>query len=142
MENWIIYGLVASVCFGIQTVIYKYAFQKSGSTPYYAAFMFALGIILTYAVFLLFKPGFSFEWKSGSILFVSGIIWAIGFIAVAIAIAQKADVAKLAPIYNTNTLIAVLLGIMFLHEVPDASHMVRVIGGAVLIVIGAVLVSF
>ncbi|MBI1935187.1 EamA family transporter [Candidatus Woesearchaeota archaeon] len=141
MENWVIYGLIASFCFGIQTIIYKYAYQKSSSTPYYAAFVFALGIVLTYAAFLLFKPNVQFEWKSSSLLFVSGIIWAVGFIAVAVAIAQKADVARLAPIYNTNTLIAVVLGIIFLKEIPDVSQMWRVISGAVMIVIGAVLVS-
>ena len=65
----------------------------------------------------------------------------IGFLAVAVAIAQKADVARLAPIYNANTIIAVLLGIIFLKEIPNASQIFRVVAGAVLIVIGAVLVS-
>ena len=64
-----------------------------------------------------------------------------GIIAVVIAISQKADVARLAPIYNTNTILAVLMGIIFLKEIPDVSQMIRVIGGAVLIVIGAILVS-
>ena len=72
---------------------------------------------------------------------IAGIIWGLGFLAVAIAIAQKADVARLAPIYNTNTLLAVLLGIIFLKEIPDASQIFRVVAGAVLIVTGAVLVS-
>ncbi len=141
MENWIIYGLIASVCFAVQTIIYKVAFQKGTSTPYYASFIFAVGILLTFAVFLLFKPNFSFEWKSSGLLLISGIIWAVGFIAVAIAIAQKADIARLAPIYNTNTLLAVFMGIVFLKEIPDTSQMFRVIAGAVLIVLGAVLVS-
>ena len=141
MENWIIYGLIASLCFAVQTVIYKVAFQKGTSTPYYASFIFAVGIILTFAVFMLFKPDFQFQWKSSSWLLVSGIIWAIGFLAVAVAIAEKADVARLAPIYNTNTLLAVLMGIIFLKEIPDTSQMFRVISGAVLIVIGSILVS-
>ena len=141
MENWIIYGLVASLCFAVQTVLYKFAFQKGSSTPYYASFIFAIGIIVTFAVFMLFNQEFKFEWKSGSLLLVSGIIWAVGFLAVAIAIAQKADIARLAPIYNTNTLLAVILGIIFLKELPDKSQMFRVISGAVLIVIGSILVS-
>ena len=141
MQNWVIYGLIAAVCFGVQTIIYKVAYQKSSFSPYYGSFIFALGIILIFAVFLLFKPSFEFEWKSSSLLFISGIIWGIGFLMVAIAITQKADVARLAPIYNTNTLIAVLLGILLLREIPDASQIFRVISGAVLIVVGAILVS-
>ena len=141
MENWVVYGLIAAVCFGVQTIIYKYAAQKGNLSPYYASFVFALGIILIFAVLLLFKPGFDFEWKSSGMLFASGVIWGIGFIAIAIAISQNADVARLAPIYNTNTLVAVLLGILILHEVPDTTQMFRVIVGAVLIVVGAILVS-
>ena len=141
MPNWIVYGIIAAVCFGVQTALYKAAYQKSNFTPYYGSFVFALGIVLIFGVFLLFKPDFSFELKPNAILFISGIIWGLGFLAIAVAIAQKADVARLAPIYNTNTIITVLLGIIFLKEIPDASQMFRVIAGAVLIVAGAVLVS-
>ena len=135
MQNWVWYGIIAAFCFGIQTVIYKYAAQKGNLSPYYSSFLVALGIVL------LFKPGYSFDWKSNGLLFISGLIWGIGFLAVAIAISQNADVARLAPIYNTNTLITVLLGILILKEVPDATHIFRVVSGAVMIVVGAILVS-
>ena len=141
MENWIFYGIIAAVCFGLNTIIYKVAVQKSNFSPYYGSFMFGLGVILIFGLFLIFKPSFEFELKSNLLLLVSGIIWGIGFLAVAVAIAQKADVARLAPIYNANTIIAVFLGIIFLKEIPDISQIFRVVSGAVLIVIGAVLVS-
>lgn len=141
MPNWIVYGLIASLFFALNTIIYKAAAQKGNFSPYYGSFMFGLGVVLIFGLFLLFKPSFQFEWKSSSLALIAGIIWGLGFIAVAIAIAQKADVARLAPIYNTNTILAVLLGIIFLHEIPDASQMFRVVAGAVLIVAGAVLVS-
>ena len=141
MENWIIYGLLASFCFSVQAVLYKVVYQKSNYTPYFSSFIFGFGILLAFFIFLFFKHGFNFEWKSASLLLISGIIWGIGFIAVAVAIAQKADLARLVPIINTNTLLTVFIGITFLKEIPDASQMWRVIGGAVLIVAGAVLVS-
>ena len=141
MDNWIIYGLIAAVCFGMQTVIFKIAYQKSNFTPYYGSFVFALGIIMIFALFILLKPGFEFEWKSSSLLLVSGVIWGIGFLAIAIAISQKADIARLSPIYNTNTLLTVILGIVFLKEIPDKSQVFRIVSGAILIVIGAILVS-
>ena len=141
MPNWIVYGIIAAFCFGVQTIIYKYAIQKWNLSPYYGSFIFSLGIILIIGLSLLFKPSSQFEWESSSLALIAGIIWGLGFLAVAIAIAQKADIARLAPIYNTNTLLAVLMGMIFLHEIPDKSQMFRVISGAVLIVIGAVLVS-
>ena len=49
--------------------------------------------------------------------------------------------SQLAPIYNANTIIAVILGIILLKEIPNASQMIRIIIGAVMIVVGAVLVS-
>ena len=139
--NWIALGLVAAIFFALNTVIYKVAQQKGNFSPYYGIMMFSIGIIIVAGIFFFIKPSFEFEWKSSGLAIIAGAVWAIGMIAVAIAISQKADVARLAPIYNTNTILAVLMGIIFLKEIPDASQMIRVIGGAVLIVIGAILVS-
>ena len=141
MPNWIVYGLVAAVFFALNTIIYKVAQQKGNFSPYYGTFMFGVGIVLIFGIFLFFNQSFEFEWKSSGLALVSGMVWALGFLAVAVAIAQKADVARLAPIYNTNTLLVVIMGIIFLHELPDKSQMFRVVAGAVLIVIGAILVS-
>jgi len=141
MQNYVVYGLVASFFFALNVIIYKIASQKGNFSPYYGSFMFGLGVILIFGLFLLFKPGFEFEWKSSSLALIAGVIWALGFLAVAIAIAQKADIARLAPIYSTNTILAVLLGIFFLKEIPNTSQIYRIIAGAVLIVIGLVLAS-
>ena len=141
MENWIWYGLISAVCFGVNTIVYKMASQKSAFSPYYGFFVFSLGILLVSGTFLLFKPSNNFEWKSTSMIFLAGIIWAIGFFAIAFAISKNFEISKLAPIYNTNTIIAVLLGIFLLKEIPNSTQIIKVIGGAVLIVLGAILVS-
>ncbi|MEK6828049.1 MAG: GRP family sugar transporter, partial [Nanoarchaeota archaeon] len=125
----------------LNVIIYKVAQQKGNFSPYYGSFMFGIGVILIFGLFLLFKPGFEFEWKSSGLALIAGIVWALGFLAVAVAIAQKADIARLAPIYSTNTILAVLLGIFFLKEIPNTSQIYRIIAGAVLIVIGLVLAS-
>lgn len=141
MPNWIFYGLIAFVCFAVNTVIFKIAQQRGNFSPYYGALLFGIGAIFLFGLFFIFKPSFSLGWKSSGLVIIAGMIWAIGFLSIAVAIAQNADVARLAPIYNANTLLVVLLGIIFLKEIPDASQIFRVIAGAVLIVIGAVLVS-
>ena len=141
MQSWIIYGLIAAFFFGLNTILYKAAQQKGNFSPYYGLLMFGIGTMIVLVAFFLFKPSFEFECKSSGLAIIAGAVWAVGMIMVAIAISQKADIARLAPIYNINTILAVLMGIIFLKEIPDASQMIRVIGGAVLIVIGAILVS-
>ncbi len=141
MVNWIVYGIIASIFFALNAIVYKVAAQKGNFSPYYGSFMFGLGVVLICGLFLLFKPSFEFEWKSSGLALIAGMIWGLGLLAVAIAIAKGGDIARLAPIYNTNTILAVLLAIIFLKEIPDVSQIFRIIAGAVLIVVGAVLVS-
>ena len=141
MQNWVVYGIIAAVCFGVTNILFKVAQQKGSLSPYYLSFLIALGAVLVSGLFLAFNPDFQFELKSNSLALAAGMLWAIGMLAVAVAIVQKADIARLAPIFNANTLVTVLLGIIFLKELPDISQMFRVVAGAILIVVGAVLVS-
>src|SRR3990167_1551069 len=141
MQSWVFYGIVAAICFGINTILYKIASQKGNFSPAFGSLVFGIGILIAFLVYFFAKPSLQFEWKSTILAIAAGIIWAIGFLAIAIAISQKGEVAKLAPLYNANTIIAVILGIVLLKEVPDTSQMWRVVAGAVMIVVGAVLVS-
>lgn len=72
---------------------------------------------------------------------LTGVLWAVGMIFTFMAFSSGAEAAKLVPIYNTNTLIAVFLGLIFLHELPAPDQRFKVISGALLIVIGSILVS-
>src|SRR3989344_8395353 len=141
MQSWVFCGIVAAVCFGVNTIIFKIAMQKGNLNPAYASLAFGVGILFAFFLYYFAKPSLQFEWKSTLLAVVAGIVWAIGFLAIAIAISQKGEVARLAPLYNANTIIAVILGIVLLKEVPDMSQMWRVVAGAVMIVVGAVLVS-
>ena len=141
MESWIFYGIVAAICFGLNTIIFKIAIQKGNLNPAYASLIFGTGILITFLFYYFAKPNLQFEWKSTLLAVIAGVIWAVGFLAIAVAIANKGNVAQLAPIYNANTIIAVILGIFLLKEIPDMSQMIRIIIGALMIVAGAVLVS-
>ncbi|MBI3035151.1 EamA family transporter [Candidatus Woesearchaeota archaeon] len=141
MESWVFYGIVAAICFGINTVIFKIAIQKGNLNPAYASLIFGVGISTVFLFYYFAKPNLQFELKSTLLALIAGVIWAIGFLAIAVAIANKGNVAQLAPIYNANTIIAVILGIILLKEVPNMSQMIRIIIGTLMIVGGAVLVS-
>ena len=141
MHSWVFYGIVAAICFGINTILYKIASQRGNFSPAFGSLVFGIGILVAFLVYFFAKPSLQFEWKSTSLAVVAGIVWAIGFLAIAIAISQKGEVARLAPLYNANTIIAVVLGIVLLKEIPKMSQMIRIIIGALMIVAGAVLVS-
>jgi uncharacterized membrane protein len=114
--------------------------------PNLSAFMrfIAMGLMLAIFIFVLCalkQAGITISFSVISLGLLSGALWAIGMIFTFLAFSAGAEAAKLVPIYNTNTLIAVFLGLIFLHELPAPDARFKVIIGALLIVIGSILVS-
>jgi uncharacterized membrane protein len=100
-----------------------------------------MGIVITYIILALKQTGVNVTPAVLILGSLSGALWAGGMIFTFFAFSAGAEAAKLVPIYNTNTLIAVFLGIAMLHELPAPDVRIKVITGAVLIVIGSILVS-
>jgi len=72
---------------------------------------------------------------------VAGLAWAIGSGLVSVALSRwNVPISKLNPIYNTNTLITVLLGLVIFSEWKEANPL-PLLGGAALILAGSLLVS-
>lgn len=141
MQTWIIYGILASFSWGIYIILSKLASQK-GLNSYLIGAGMGFGVFLFLFLFYLFKrPTFNNNWAGLGLAVLSGILWAVGMIAVIIAIANKAPVSRLAPLYNTNILIVVLIGILFLKETHSISETIRIIIGALLVIAGSILVS-
>lgn len=146
MEKWLIYGLIASFFWGTSVIASKIA----SSNKYFnidssiVSLFMLMGIALVFVTYIFYEKQFKIPQSAGGIFFsiLAGALWAIGMVATLRAIKSGADVARLTPIYNTNTLVAVILGIILLHELPQASQMVKVIVGAIMVVIGATLVAF
>lgn len=149
-ENWITWGVIASIAWGVYAILLKVATspQYYDINPFSAFFAMSLGIsvtsLSTFAMARKRGSGFSkIKSKGALIAFFSGILWSIGMITVTYALSNLgASVALLVPLYNTNTLVAVLLGIVLLREVPKQRlSMISTILGAVLIVSGGSLVT-
>jgi len=71
----------------------------------------------------------------------TGLVWSLGTGLVLLALGRfGASVSQLAPLYNTNTLVVVLLG-MFIFSEWKQVHPVPLVIGAGLIVLGAALVA-
>lgn len=144
LENWITYGIIASLAWGVYALLLKLAVSPEyyGGDPFVAFLAMSVGIlIVSLSVFIRGKGSvLHFSKARLMVAFTSGVIWAIGMLAVIFALFNlQADVARLVPVYNTNTLIATLLGIILLHEVPKQRLIIII--GAILIVIGGSIVA-
>lgn len=145
MENWILLGILAAFAFGISSILSKIASGSAyfGMEPRTAALFIGVGIVLTTAIYFLLNGGITMPSNNMAVgtALASGLFWAVGALLILTAFAGGADAARLTPIFNMNTLIVVGLGIVFLHELPSQPQMLRVVGGAILVVIGGILVS-
>lgn len=146
MESWLLYGLLAAVFYGTSTIAFKVATSeqhlagKAGHVLIFVLVGIAI-VVLAYAFLVEKNLQIAESSKALGVGMLAGILWALGTAVVFIALKSGADVARIVPIFNTNTLIAVVLGIVLLKELPAAADQMKVIAGAVLIVIGSFLVS-
>lgn len=144
MENWLLYGIITSLFFGITLAVYKIGINKGeGMNPFLGGLIYTGAIFLVFAlVFIFQRPSIGkLNWTGIIIVFIAGVVWALGNLFLVLAMSRGADVSRIAPIINTNTLVAVLVGIIFLKEIPSGIAMIKVIFGSLLIIIGAIFVS-
>lgn len=143
IKKWILFGIIASLAWGMYALLLKLAVSPEyyNNAPYISFLSMSMGIqMISLLVIVRNKDMIRFFKVKLIIPFVSGVIWAIGMFAVIFALYNlQADVSRLVPLYNTNTIVATLLGIIFLHEVPNQKLIV--ITGALLIIIGGSIVS-
>ena len=144
IPSWLILALVSFFAWGTYNVVAKIVTNKDyfGLSPQTTGFLMLIGIAIVFGGYFLMQPQ---ELPSNptviGLAVLIGIIWAIGQLFAFLALSGGAPVSKLTPIYNSNTLITVILGIFLLHEIPNQGDMVKVVGGAILIIAGAFLVS-
>ena len=145
MEAWLALGILAALCYGASSVVAKVATSPDhyGMSTATASLLMLVGIALVFAAYLALKGGLNIP-PNPVVLGVGvlvGVLWAMGMVLSFLALSGNADIARLAPIYNMNTLVAVALGIILLGELPSQPQMIRVVIGAILIVVGGILVS-
>jgi len=147
MDNWVVLGLLASLGFGTYAVVAKVVTSQNyfGIPSNTAGLLMLVGVALVFGAYFLLggKTEIPFDKPLPLALgILTGVLYAGAMVAVFIATSQGAEISKLAPLYNTNTLVAVFLGIVLLKEAPDsAAGWLKVVGGAVLITLGGIVLS-
>ena len=131
---WILLGIIAALCWGIYPALMKIANRKNSTTK-----IIMIGMAVGAAVISLGSANISAIALIPSI--ITGLVWASGMFFAQKAISLGADIARLTPLYNTNTLIAVIIGFVVLKEWPkNQKQKFLIIAGAMLVVLGASLV--
>ncbi|MFC2154812.1 EamA family transporter [Candidatus Altiarchaeota archaeon] len=146
MDSWIILGLGAAILFGFSAVAARIATGHDyfGIPPSVLGILTLLGITFVFIPYLIAtqqRGEVTYSPRLVAIGLAVGVFWAAATILQFTALKQGADISRLAPLYNMNTLVAVVLGIILLGELPEKAHAIRVLTGAALIVLGGILVS-
>lgn len=145
MQSWIFWAALAALFWGGNAVLIKLAVSKEyhGLAVSRSNLFVALGIMATMLIYdrLVPLPFTANYLPAYAISFAVGIVWAVGNIFAFTAVAAGGNMSQVVPIYNTNTLVAVVLVLLLFREIPAGADLYRVIAGAVLITVGAYLVS-
>ncbi len=144
-RSQLIYAVLATVCWGSYIVVAKVASSEKYCRlpPRWTALRMGLGIVVAFAWYWLSSDKVPFHATLPSVVagVGAGVLWAMGMVFALLALRGGADVARLVPLYNANTFVALVLAVVLLREVPAAKDLVRVGLGSALVVAGGLLVA-
>jgi hypothetical protein len=136
----IIGGLFPAIFFGLSAVFSRPATQIGISTGFYLTIN-GLAIASVGLIFCLTFPERVLSFRSGFFTVLVGSCWALAAGLVAIALTNYGmPIARLVPLYNMNTLVAVVIGLFVFSEWRDVDA-IKLLIGALLMVVGGSLVA-
>lgn len=133
-------GFLPALLFGITGVLQK-AYGRAGGGSGWYLLLVGLGVSVTGLVAAPIIGDRGLTARAGLVALGIGLSWGLGMIAVMVGLSRfGAPLSKLAPLYNLNTLVVVLLALALFAESRDVNVM-KLLSGAALIMLGAVLVA-
>jgi uncharacterized membrane protein len=133
-------GLLPAILFGVSGVVQKTSTKAGiGTGP----FLVVVGVVVVLigGIFTAVERDTTVNWSSGFLAGVFGVLWASGIGSIAIALGRyEGQISQLVPLYNMNTLVAVVIGLVALSEWQTVQPG-RLLLGAVLTVAGGVLAA-
>lgn len=136
----IIGGLIPALLFGISGFVQKISANQNVTLGAHLVTI-GLGVVAIGIVVSIFGSGEVFTIKKMIPSFIIGAAWGIGMFLVTIALIKyNAPLSTVTPLYNMNTLVTVIVALIFFSEWKDA-HLVKLISGTFLIILGGILVS-
>ena len=148
MPAWILFGIGASLMLGAANIPQKVAV---GGLSEYSLSPFAYGILVG-IVMIIINVGLLFYYKENLQLFakkewwfalLAAVLFVVGSLFITLGYRKGADASSFVALFNTNTLVATILGLVLLKEFATLTGIgiVKVLIGAILVVAGGVLVT-
>jgi transporter family protein len=131
-------GVLPALLYGVAGVLQKTA-SRTGIGP--GPYVLIIGLVATAigGAITLVTRDTAVTWAGGARTAGFAVLWSAAVVAIMLALGRyEGPVSVIVPLYNMNTLIAVLLGLLVLGE-WDGVNGWRLIGGAMLIVAGGAL---
>ena len=133
-------GFLPAFIYGASAIFQKFSTNVGISISTYLVSV-GLGVAVAGIGFYFFENTVQFSIKASSFAGLFGLTWGIASGLVAFSLIQfSIPLSQLVPLYNMNTLIAVLLALIFFSEWKDLNS-VKLLSGSALIVIGAIFVA-
>ena len=133
-------GLLPALLYGA-TGVFSKASTKEGIGIGMYLMIIGVSIVVTGGGFFLLQADKTVSVRSALYACGLGVTWALGTGLVAIGLTRfDMPLGKLVPLYNMNTLVAVLLALWIFSEWQNVK-VLQLLLGSVLIVLGGVLVS-
>ncbi len=133
-------GFLPAFIYGASAIFQKFSTNVGISISTYLVSV-GLGVAVAGIGFYFFENTVQFSIKASSFAGLFGLTWGIASGLVAFSLIQfNIPLSQLVPLYNMNTLIAVLLALIFFSEWKDLNS-VKLLSGSALIVIGAIFVA-
>jgi transporter family protein len=131
-------GVLPAFLYGVAGVLQKTA-SKTGIAP--GPYILIIGLVgaIIGVITMLISRDTAVTWSGGLQTAGFGVLWSAAVVCIMLALGRyEGPVSVIVPLYNMNTLIAVLLGLLVLGEWQGVNHW-RLLAGAVLIVAGGAL---
>jgi uncharacterized membrane protein len=131
-------GLLPALLYGAAGVLQKTA-SKTGIGP--GPYILIIGVVAVVigGVITLVSQDTSVTWSGAGQTAGFAVLWSAAIVSIMLALGRyEGPVSVIVPLYNMNTLIAVLLGLFALGEWKGLDEW-RLIAGAVMIVAGGAL---
>ena len=133
-------GFLPAFIYGGSAIFQKFSTNIGISISSYLVAV-GLGVAIAGLGFYFFENTVPFSFKASSFAGLFGLTWGVASGLVAYSLLRfNIPISQLVPLYNMNTLIAVLLALVIFSEWKDL-HTIKLIAGSVLIVIGAIFVA-
>jgi len=134
-------GVLPAIFLGVSGALQKSSAKAGiGTGPYLMVVglvVLAVGFVFTYT-----QNDWNMNSASAAYTGLYAILWSLGIAGIAIALNRyEANISQLVPLYNMNTLVAVLIGLVVFGEWKDL-NLTRLLLATVLTVVGGIFAAY